>query len=113
MIAHYCPAELGDVILKVDEVFALLVRNDIVKVNILVTPFEVVDDTLVRKLLLDDEYILEEVYDALIDVEMVEFGDHCLLIFQVRLIVVNQGVALINDTADVIKSLGIGHTFEL
>ena len=80
-------------------------RGDIIKVDVLVAPLEVVNDTLISQLILHGEDVLEEVDDALIDVKVVEFCDHSLLIFQIFLIEINQRVAFINDTADVFKGL--------
>jgi len=49
--------------------------------NIFVTPLEVMNDSLVGQLFLDDKDILEEVYNTFFDIEVVKFSDHCLLIF--------------------------------
>jgi len=64
-------------------------RDHIVEVNILVAPFEVMDDTLVCQFLLDNEYVLEEVNDSLVDIEVVELCYHRLLIFEVPFVSVN------------------------
>jgi len=66
-------------------------------VDVLVTPFEVVDDALVSQLLLDNEDVLEEFYYSFVDVKMVELSDHCLLIFKVLFILVYQSIAFVND----------------
>ena len=81
MITNNGTTELWNVVLEINQILALLVRNHIVKMNIFVTPFEVVDDAFVSQLLLDDKDILEEIIDALIDVKMIELCNHGLLIF--------------------------------
>ena len=47
MVAYNRTAELGNVILEVDEVLALLVRRHIVEVDVLVAPLEVMNDPLI------------------------------------------------------------------
>ena len=47
MVAHNGPAELGDVILEVNEVLRLLVSCHIVEMDILVSPLEVMYDPFV------------------------------------------------------------------
>ena len=81
MITDNGTAELWNVVLEINQILALLVRNHIVKMNIFVTPFEVVDYAFVSQLLLDYKDILEEIIDALIDVKMIELCNHGLLIF--------------------------------
>jgi hypothetical protein len=80
VVSHYCAAELGDVALEVNEVLRLLSSVNIVEVDVLVTPLEVVDDSLVGQLLLQNEDVLEEIKDALLDIKVVEFCNHGLLI---------------------------------
>lgn len=87
-------------------------RNDIVEMDIFVSPLEVVDYSLVRKLLLNNEQILEKVHDSLVDVEMVKLGDHSLLIFKIFVKRVNQSVAFVNNAADIVEYLGVGIFFE-
>ena len=108
MVGHHRSAELRNVVLEVHQVLALLVRDHIVEVNILVPPLEVVDNPLVGELFLDDKDVLKEINDSLIYVEMVEFRNHSLLVFQVSLILVDQSISFINDTSNVIKSLHVG-----
>ena len=81
MITDNGTAELWNVVLEINQILALLVRDHIVKMNIFVTPFEVVDYAFVSQLLLDYKDILEEIIDALIDVKMIELCNHGLLIF--------------------------------
>ena len=105
MIPNNGTAELWNIVLEINQILALLVRNHIVKMNIFVTPFEVVDDAFVSQLLLDDKDILEEIIDALIDVKMIELCNHGLLIFQVTFIGVNECITLVNDASEIFKSL--------
>ena len=103
MIADNGTTELGNVVLEVYEVLALLVRRHIVKVNVLVAPFEVMNDTLVSELLFDDEDVLEEVDDALLDIEVVELSDHGLLVLEVLLVLVDQRIPLIDNVTDIVE----------
>jgi hypothetical protein len=80
VVSHYCAAELWDVALEVNKVLRLLSSVNIVEVDVLVTPLEVVDDSLVSQLLLQNEDVLEEIQDALLDIKVVEFCNHGLLI---------------------------------
>ena len=113
MIADNCPAELGNIVLEVDEVLALLVRGNIVKVDVLITPLEVVDDALVRQLLLHDENVLEEVDDPLLDIKMIKLGNHRLLIFQIALVLIDQRISLIDHVPDIVKNGRIGAHVQL
>ena len=113
VVADDCPTELGNVVFKVDEVLALFVRDDVVEVNVLVSPFKVMDDPLVGQLLLDDEDVLEEVDDALIDIKMVELSNHRLLVLQVAFVGVYKRISLINDTSNVVKAGDVGCPFQL
>jgi len=83
------------------------VCDNIIEVDILVAPFEIVDDALVCKLFLDDEQILKEINYSLVDVEVVELCYHRLLVLQVLVELINQGVALVDHTADVVEDLCI------
>jgi len=94
MVRDYCPAEIRNIVLKIYKVLALLVRDDIVEVDVLIPPLEVMDDSLVSQFLLHDEQVLEEVNDALVDVEMIEFRNHGFLVFEVLLVGVDVGVTL-------------------
>ncbi len=80
MISDYCAAKLGDVALEVNQVLRLLSSVHIVEVDVFVAPLEVVDDSFVGKLLLQNENVLEEIEDALLDIKVVEFCYHSLLI---------------------------------
>ena len=81
MIRNYSATELRNVVLKVDEVLGLLMRDDIVEVNVLIAPFKVVDNALVCQFLLNDEQVLEEVDDPLVYVKVIKLGNHCFLVF--------------------------------
>lgn len=113
MVRDHCATELGDVVLEVHEVLALLVTDHVVEMDVLVTPLEVVDDSFVSKFLFDDEQILEEVDNSFIDVEVVKLGNHSLLVLEVLLKLVNKCVALVNHAANVVKNLGICILLEL
>jgi len=103
MVTHDGPAELGNIVFEINKVLGLLVGCHIVEMNILVAPFKVVDDALICQLLLDDENVLEEVDDPLLDVEVVELRDHCLLVLQISLILVDERISLIDDVSDVVE----------
>ena len=75
--------------------------------DVFVAPFEVVDDTLVCQLFLNDKDVLEKVNDALVDIEVIELCNHRLLVLQIFLVEIAQGVALINDAPNVVESLRI------
>lgn len=103
MICNYCPAEFGDIVIEIYQIFRLLARLHIVEMNVLVTPLEVVNDSLICQLLLYYEDVLEELYDPLLDIKMIEFRNHSLLIFQVLFIRINQSISLINHTSNIIE----------
>ena len=107
MITDYSPAELWNIVLKIYKVLGLLVSCDIIEMNILVTPFKVVDDTFICQFILDYEYILEEVYDSLLNVKVVKLSNHCLLVLQVSLVLVNQCISLIYHISYIIKDCGV------
>ena len=88
-------------------------RNDIIKVDIFVSPLKVMDDSLVSKLLLYNEKVLEEVYDALIDIEVIEFGNHCLLVLQILLVLVAESISFINDASNIVKDLCISMSLQV
>ena len=113
MVRHDCATELRNVVFEINQVFALLVRNDIVEVNVLVSPLEVVDNPLVSELFLDDEDVLKEINDSLIYVEVVEFRNHGLLVLQVSLILVDKCISFINYASNVIKSLHVSLLLQL
>jgi hypothetical protein len=61
------------------------------------------DNPLVRQLLLDNEDVLEEINDTLFDVKMVELSDHCLLVFQVPLVLVDECIPFVDHVSDIVK----------
>jgi hypothetical protein len=63
--------------------------------DIFVTPFKVMDDSLVGKLLFYDKDVLEEFYNSLVDVKMIEFGYHRFLVFQILFVLINQRVSFV------------------
>ena len=83
-------------------------RSYIVKMNVLVAPLEVMDDALISQFLLDDKNVLEKINDSFFDIEMVELGDHGLLIFQVSLILINERISLVNDISNIVEHGAIG-----
>jgi len=89
------------------------VGDDIIEMNVLVAPLEVVDYSFVGQLLLNNENVLEEVNKPLVDVEVVELSNHSLLILEVSFVRVNQGVALVNDGTDIVKNLGVSLSLQL
>ena len=107
VIADNGSAKLGDVVLKVNEVLALFVGYDIVEVNIFVTPFKVMNNAFVSELLLDNEDILEEVINTFVDVEMIKLCNHGLLVLQVSFVLVNEGIAFIDHTSQVLEGLSV------
>ena len=54
--------------------------------DVLVTPLEVMDNSLVSELLFNNKQILKKLHNAFIDVEVIELCDHCFLIFEVFLV---------------------------
>ena len=90
----------------------MLVRDYIVEVNVLVTPFKVVDNTFISQLLLHDKEVLEEVHYALVDVKVVKLSYHCFLVLEVLLVGVDEGVPLVYDRPDIVESLLIHVLFK-
>ena len=56
-------------------------RNYIVKVNIFVTPFKVMNNALVCQFFLHYEKVLEEFNDPFVDIKVIELCNHSFLIF--------------------------------
>ena len=108
MIAHYSSAELGNVILEINKIFRLLVCRHIIEMNVLIAPFEIMDDSFIGELLLDDEDILEELNNSFFDIKMIELGNHCLLVFKIPFICINQCISFINHISDIIKHCAVG-----
>ncbi len=98
------PTELRDVVVEVDQILALLVRRHVVKVDVLVAPLKVMDDPLVSELLLEDEDVLEKLNDAFLDVEVVELGDHRLLLLEIASVLRDHRVPFVDDHPDVVEN---------
>ncbi len=103
MVCDYCATKFGNVTLEVNQIFGLLSCVDIVEVDIFVSPFKIVNNSFICKLLLEDKDILEEIQNALFYIKMIELGDHGLLIFKIPLVLVDQSISLVNDTANIVK----------
>jgi hypothetical protein len=103
MITHNGPTELGNVVLEVNQILRLLMSRHIIEMDVLVSPLEVMYDALVSQLLLYDEDVLEEVNYSLFNIKVIEFSYHRLLVLQVLLIGVDQGVTIVNRISEVIK----------
>ena len=65
------------------------------------------DDAFVRQLFLHDEDVLEKVNDAFVDIKVIEFSNHGLLVFQVTFVGINQGISFVDDTPDVVECLRV------
>ena len=111
MIRNNRPAKLRNVIFEINQVFALLVCNHIVEMYVFVSPLEVVDDALVCQFLLNDKQILKKVDNPLVDVKVIEFSNHSLLVLKILVKRVNQRITFIDDTSDVVKDLSVGVFF--
>lgn len=96
VVTHNSPAELWDIGLKVNQVLRLLKCYHIVEMNVLVAPLEIMDDAFVCEFLLDDENVLKELSDSLINVKVVEFCDHGLLVFKVLFVLINQSMSFVD-----------------
>ena len=103
MIAYNSPAELWDVVLEINQIFRLLVSGNIVKMDVLVSPLEVVNNSFISELLFDDEDVLEKVNNSLFDVKMIELRNHRLLVFKVSLILVDESISFIYDVSYVVE----------
>jgi len=79
----------------------------IIKVDIFVTPFKIMNDTLISQLFFKDEDVLKEVQNSFFDVKMIKFSYHSLLIFKISLVLIYQCVSFINYTSDIIENRGV------
>ena len=75
----------------------------IIEVNIFVAPFEIMNYSLVRQLFLYYKDILKEINDSFFDVKMIEFSNHCFLIFKITFVLVDQSISFIDDISDIVK----------
>ena len=103
MITYNSSTKLGNVILKINEVFALLMLCHIIEMDVLVSPLEIMNNSLVGQLLLHNEYGLKEVNNPLLNVKMIEFRYHCLLIFKISFILINKCISFVDYVSDIIK----------
>jgi len=88
MVTYYSTAELGNVVFEIHKIFRLLMSSDIIKMNVFVTPFKIVDDSLISQFFLHDENVLKEINNPFFDIKMVKFSYHCLLVFEVTFVLV-------------------------
>ena len=65
------------------------------------------DNAFVGQLFLHDEDVLEKVNDAFVDIKVIEFSNHGLLVFQVTFVSVDQGISFVDDTPDVVECLRV------
>jgi hypothetical protein len=72
--------------------------------DVFISPFEIMDNTLIRKLFLENEDILKEVQYPLFDIEMIKLCNHSFLVFKVSFILIDKCISLINYTSDVVKN---------
>jgi hypothetical protein len=103
MISDNCPAELRNIVVEVNQVFGLFVRLDIIEMDVFVAPFKVVDYSLICQFLFHYEDILKEINDSLLDVKVVEFCYHGLLVLQVLLICIYKRIPFIYYTSYIVK----------
>ena len=75
----------------------------IIEVNIFVAPFKIMNYSLVRQLFLYYKDILKEINDSFFDVKMIEFSNHCFLIFKITFVLVDQSISFIDDISDIVK----------
>jgi len=76
---------------------------NIIEVDVLVSPLKVMNYSFVSEFFLEDEYVLKEFQDSFLDIKVIKFSNHSLLIFKVSLILVNQSIPLIDYTANVVE----------
>lgn len=81
--------------------------------DVLVAPLKVMDNPLISQLLLDDEDVLEKLNNSLFDIEVVEFGNHSLLVLQVPFVLINQSISLIDYISDIVKYCAVSAKIEL
>jgi len=80
MIANNRSAKLGNIILKVDQVFGLFVRGNVVEMDVFVAPLKVMNNTLIRQLLFHNKDVLKKVNNSFFYVKMIELRNHRFLI---------------------------------
>lgn len=82
-------------------------RCHIVEMNILISPFKIVDDALVRQLILNNKNILEEVNNPFLDIEVVELRNHCLLVLKISFILVDESISFIDYVSYIVKDCDV------
>ena len=107
VVCDYSPTEFRDVTLEIHQVLGLLPSMDIIKVNVLVSPLEVVNDSFICKLFLENKDILEKVQNPLLNIKMIKLGNHSLLVFEISLVLINKSISFIDYATDIIEYCGI------
>ena len=79
MVSNNCSTEFWNILVEVYQILGLLMVDYIVEMDVLVSPFEVMDDPSVSQLFLDDKQTLEELDNMLIDVDMVVLSNESFL----------------------------------
>ena len=113
MITDNSPAKFRNVIFEINQILGLLMSGHIVKVNIFITPFEIMNYTFISQFFLDNKYILEKVYYSLFDVKMIEFSYHCFLVFKIFLILIDKCIPFIDDVSYIIKDSAVSTYIQL
>ena len=104
MITNHRPTKFRNVIFKINKILALLVCRHIIKVYVLVAPLKIMDYSFVCQFFLHDKDVLKEVNDSFFYVEMVEFGYHGFLVFEISFVLVNESITFINHISNIIKN---------
>lgn len=73
MIGNNCSAELWNILVEINKILSLLSIDHIVKMNVFVSPFKVMNDSSISKLFLHNEKTLKELNDVFFDVYMAKF----------------------------------------
>ena len=81
--------------------------SHIIKVNVFVSPLEVVYYPFVCKFLFYNENVLKEIDNSLFYVEMVELRNHCFLVFQIALVLIDKGISFIDHISDVVEDCAV------
>ena len=76
---------------------------NIIEVNVLVSPLKVMNNPFVSEFFLEDENVLKEFQNSFLYIKVIKFSDHSLLVFKISLILVDQSIPLVNNTANVVK----------
>ena len=107
MISHNSPTKLWNIAFEINKVLALFESNNIIKMNIFISPFKIVNNSFISQFFLYNEYILEKLNNSLTNIQMIKLSNHGFLILQILFICVNQSISLINYRSDIIKYLRI------